>query len=196
MNGYRSSQEGGTMENAITKENYIMLKETHFPYGRYIFQKTDGEAYATSTPSVVDKKLNAPLDDANGMRILNSIMDAQRLPEHKGMNLFTIYNADSQVVAVFTIPPGFRLIGQQYYAVVVDGVEHFRLKDSSGHGNYTICSADTKIADVELMEKHLRRSSHLVKVEGTVDLPLLLESLVLADIYSHMQANMMMDALV
>ncbi len=46
------------------------------------------------------------------------------------------------------------------------------------------------------MEKHLRRSSHLVKVEGTVNLPLLLESLVLADIYSHMQANMMMDALV
>ena len=77
------------MENAITKENYVMLKEAHFPYGRYIFQKTDGEAYATSVPSVVDKKLNVPLDATNGETVLNSFMDAQRLPEQKGISIVT-----------------------------------------------------------------------------------------------------------
>ena len=42
----------------------------------------------------------------------------------------------------------------------------------------------------------MKRSSYLIKVEGTVNIPIALESLVLAGTYTGMEANMLMDSLV
>lgn len=42
----------------------------------------------------------------------------------------------------------------------------------------------------------MRISSYLINVEGTVNMPIALESLVLAGIYTGMEANMLMESLV
>jgi hypothetical protein len=70
------------------------------------------------------------------------------------------------------------------------------LDHTSGRGNYSISCPAGRIAEVERTEKHLKRSSYLIKVEGTVNIPIALESLVLAGTYTGMEANMLMDSLV
>ncbi|MCL4317379.1 MAG: hypothetical protein M1422_03815 [Candidatus Thermoplasmatota archaeon] len=120
------------------KENYVMVKKAHFPYGRYIFREENGETYASWIPLYRDKRIEGSLNDPDGKALLNSIMDVRRIPEHGGLMLFTIYDAGGGVAATFMKPPGIRLIGEQHYAVMVDDSVYLRLDDTSGRGNYSI----------------------------------------------------------
>lgn len=88
------------------------------------------------------------------------------------------------IAATFVKPHCLKLIGEEHYDVMVDGSAYLMLDGISGRGNYSISCPAGRIAEVGRTDKHLRRSSYLIKVEGTVNMPIALESRVLAGTYT------------
>lgn len=171
-----------------------MVRKAHFPYGHYSFQDEGGLLLAASVPTYTEKKIQVALEDLKGKVILNAVASMQRIPEHGGLILYTVFCPDGGIVGHFVKPSGWKLIGQEHYEFMTGNARYLALDDTKGNGEYVVTVKDTSIATVETLERHLRMSRFLIRIDGTIDLNILMETLILANLNSAMDASMLLSS--